>query len=175
MWWQARKASDLSRCAGLIPSNHLLKRKQREFWWSQPFMSHTCLKASQLSTIGEEEDMKIDEKFVEADEETFESEELKGEEEEYGDGSGYVIAGFRRSMRLCRRKSHNTHISCYSRCPNNCYHTVAAPYEEVVRYQRRPCDRHRLIVLLGPSGVGVNELRKQLIRSNPSLFQSPVP
>ncbi|XP_073489403.1 MAGUK p55 subfamily member 4 [Aquarana catesbeiana] len=175
MWWQARKSSDLSRCAGLIPSNHLLKRKQREFWWSQPFMSQTCLKASQLSTIGEEEDMKIDEKFVEADEETFESEELKGEEEEFGYGSGYVIAGFRRSMRLCRRKSHNTHISCYSRCPNSCYHTVAAPYEEVVRYQRRPCDRHRLIILLGPSGVGVNELRKQLIRSNPSLFQSPVP
>ncbi|XP_063811608.1 MAGUK p55 subfamily member 4-like, partial [Pseudophryne corroboree] len=25
MWWQARKASDLGRCAGLIPSNHLLK------------------------------------------------------------------------------------------------------------------------------------------------------
>ncbi|KAM5152706.1 MAGUK p55 subfamily member 4 [Mantella aurantiaca] len=176
MWWQARKASDLRRCAGLIPSNHLLKRKQREFWWSQPFMSHSCLKASQLSTIGEEEDMKIDEKFVEADEETFESEELQGEEEEYGtNGSGYVIAGFRRSMRLCRRKSHNTHLSCTSRCPNNCYHTVGAPYEEVVRYQRRPCDRHRLIVLLGPSGVGVNELRRQFICSNPSLFQSPVP
>ncbi|XP_068101199.1 MAGUK p55 subfamily member 4 isoform X3 [Hyperolius riggenbachi] len=113
MWWQARKASDLSRCAGLIPSNHLLKRKQREFWWSQPFMTHSCLKASQLSTIGEEEDMKIDEKCVEADEETFESEELKGDEE----------------------------------------------FEYV----------------LGPSGVGVNELRKQLILLNPNLFQSPVP
>ncbi|KAM3917431.1 MAGUK p55 subfamily member 4 [Leptodactylus fuscus] len=176
MWWQARKASDLSRCAGLIPSNHLLKRKQREFWWSQPFMSHSCLKASQLSTIGEEEDMKIDEKCVEADEETFESEELKGEEEEYGsDGQAYVIAGFRRSMRLCRRKSHSTQYSCYSRCPSSCYHTLAAPYEEVVRYQRRPCDRHRLIVLIGPSGVGVNELRKQIIRLNPSIFHSPVP
>ncbi|KAM4024771.1 MAGUK p55 subfamily member 4 [Anomaloglossus baeobatrachus] len=176
MWWQARKASDLSRCAGLIPSNHLLKRKQREFWWSQPFMSHTCLKASQLSTIGEEEDMRIDEKFVEADEETFESEELKGEEEEYGsDGQAYVIAGFRRSMRLCRRKSHSIQFSCYSRCPSSCYHTLAAPYEEVVRYQRRPSDRHRLIVLMGPSGVGVNELRKQLIKLNPKIFYSPVP
>ncbi|XP_073407530.1 MAGUK p55 subfamily member 4 [Dendrobates tinctorius] len=176
MWWQARKASDLSRCAGLIPSNHLLKRKQREFWWSQPFMSHTCLKASQLSTIGEEEDMRLDEKFVEADEETFESEELKGDEEDYGsDGQAYVIAGFRRSMRLCRRKSHNIQFSCYSRCPSSCYHTLAAPYEEVVRYQRRPCDRHRLIVLMGPSGVGVNELRKQLIRLNPNISYSPVP
>ncbi|XP_056391031.1 MAGUK p55 subfamily member 4 isoform X3 [Hyla sarda] len=170
MWWQARKASDLSGCAGLIPSNHLLKRKQREFWWSQPFMSHSCLKASQLSTIGEEEDMKIDEKCVEADEETFES------EEEYGsDGQPYAIAGFRRSMRLCRRKSHSTQNTCYSRCPSSCFHTLAAPYEEVVRYQRRPCDRHRLIVLIGPSGVGVNEIRKQLIRLNPNMFYSPVP
>ncbi|KAE8580284.1 hypothetical protein XENTR_v10024384 [Xenopus tropicalis] len=131
LWWQARKASDLGRCAGLIPSNHLLKRKQREFWWSQPFMSHSCIKASQ--------------------------------------------SGFRRSMRLCRRKTLINHMSCYSRCPSNCYHTVAAPYEEVVRYQRRPCDRHRLIVLLGPSGVGVNEMRKQLIDLNPSMFKSPVP
>ncbi|XP_063285917.1 MAGUK p55 subfamily member 4 [Pelobates fuscus] len=177
LWWQARKVSDLSRCAGLIPSNHLLKRKQREFWWSQPFMSQSCLKASQLSTIGEEEDMRIDEKCVEADEETFESEELKGGEEEdfCGDGQGNIIAGFRKSMRLCRRKSHNTQFSCYSRCPSTCYHTMAAPYEEVVRYQRRPSDRHRLIVLLGPSGVGVNELRRQLIGLNPSTFQSPVP
>uniref|UniRef100_H9GT64 Membrane palmitoylated protein 4 n=1 Tax=Anolis carolinensis TaxID=28377 RepID=H9GT64_ANOCA len=45
-WWQARKVSDLSACAGLIPSNHLLKRKQREFWWSQPFQPHTCLKST---------------------------------------------------------------------------------------------------------------------------------
>ncbi|XP_066433881.1 MAGUK p55 subfamily member 4 [Eleutherodactylus coqui] len=180
MWWQARKASDSSRCAGLIPSNHLLKRKQREFWWSQPFMSHSCLKASHyiddLLSLCLEEDLKIDVKCVEADEETFESEELKGEEEEYGsDGQTYVIAGFRRSMRLCRRKSHSIQFSCYSRCPSSCYHTLAAPYEEVVRYQRRPCDRHRLIVLVGPSGVGVNELRKQFIRLNPSMFHSPVP
>ncbi|OXB76848.1 UNVERIFIED_CONTAM: hypothetical protein H355_002541 [Colinus virginianus] len=46
LWWQARKVSDLSACAGLIPSNHLLKRKQREFWWSQPFQPHLCLKSS---------------------------------------------------------------------------------------------------------------------------------
>ncbi|EDL00120.1 membrane protein, palmitoylated 4 (MAGUK p55 subfamily member 4), isoform CRA_b, partial [Mus musculus] len=67
LWWQARKISDLTICAGLIPSNHLLKRKQREFWWSQPYQPHTCLKSTR------EDSMKIDEKCVEADEETFES------------------------------------------------------------------------------------------------------
>uniref|UniRef100_A0A8C5PMX4 MAGUK p55 scaffold protein 4 n=1 Tax=Leptobrachium leishanense TaxID=445787 RepID=A0A8C5PMX4_9ANUR len=123
LWWQARKVSNLSRCAGLIPSNHLLKRKQREFWWSQPFMSHSCLKP-----------------FL---------------------GDGRLISIW---FSLHQNGTVDT-----------CYHSMAAPYEEVVRYQRRLCDRHRLIVLIGPSGVGVNELRRQLIGLNPSKFQSPVP
>uniref|UniRef100_F8WBH8 MAGUK p55 scaffold protein 4 n=2 Tax=Homo sapiens TaxID=9606 RepID=F8WBH8_HUMAN len=46
LWWQARKISDPATCAGLVPSNHLLKRKQREFWWSQPYQPHTCLKST---------------------------------------------------------------------------------------------------------------------------------
>uniref|UniRef100_A0A8B9Z9V4 Membrane palmitoylated protein 4 n=1 Tax=Buteo japonicus TaxID=224669 RepID=A0A8B9Z9V4_9AVES len=146
LWWQARKVSDLSACAGLIPSNHLLKRKQREFWWSQPFQPHLCLKSSMY-------------------EETFESVLM------------YLplTAGFRRSMRLCRRKSRTNQQSCYARCPSSCYSTLAAPYEEVVRYQRHPADRNRLIILVGPAGVGVNELRRRLIASNPREFRSAIP
>ncbi|KAJ8410134.1 hypothetical protein AAFF_G00211750 [Aldrovandia affinis] len=44
LWWQARKLPSTSGCAGLIPSTTLLKRKQKEFWWSQPFHPHTCIK-----------------------------------------------------------------------------------------------------------------------------------
>ncbi|NXY57374.1 MPP4 protein, partial [Callaeas wilsoni] len=86
-----------------------------------------------------------------------------------------LAAGFRRSMRLCRRKARLNQQSCYSRCPSSCYSTLAAPYEEVVRYQRHPTDRHRLIILVGPAGVGVNELRRRLITSNPREFQSAIP
>uniref|UniRef100_A0A8C3HC62 MAGUK p55 scaffold protein 4 n=1 Tax=Chrysemys picta bellii TaxID=8478 RepID=A0A8C3HC62_CHRPI len=154
LWWQARQVSDLSACAGLIPSNHLLKRKQREFWWSQPFQPHVCLK----STICE---CKILQLPVRTGREN------------------YFLpfpAGFRRSMRLCRRKSQNSQQPCYARCPSSCYSAAAAaPYEEVVRYQRHPTDRNRLIVLVGPSGVGVNELRRRLIGMNPHHFQSAVP
>uniref|UniRef100_A0A8I5ZZC2 MAGUK p55 scaffold protein 4 n=2 Tax=Rattus norvegicus TaxID=10116 RepID=A0A8I5ZZC2_RAT len=145
LWWQARKISDLAICAGLIPSNHLLKRKQREFWWSQPYQPHTCLKST------------------------------RSKEEFVGDGQQFFIAGFRRSMRLCRRKSHFSQLHANMRCTCSCYSAVGAPYEEVVRYQRQPADKHRLIVLVGPSGVGVNELRRQLIGCNPSCFQSAVP
>ncbi|XP_036899498.1 MAGUK p55 subfamily member 4 isoform X2 [Sturnira hondurensis] len=171
LWWQARKISDPSACAGLIPSNHLLKRKQREFWWSQPYQPDTHLKSAFLTSMEEEDDMKIDEKCVEADEETFESDK----EEFVGYGQKFFIAGFRRSMRLCRRKSHLSQLRASVCCANSCSSALGATYEEVVRYQRRPSDNHRLIVLVGPSGVGVNELRRQLIELNPNHFQSAVP
>ncbi|CAO2615874.1 MAGUK p55 subfamily member 4 [Lemmus lemmus] len=145
LWWQARKISDLAICAGLIPSNQLLKRKQREFWWSQPYQPHTCLKST------------------------------RSKEEFVGNGEKFFIAGFRRSMRLCRRKSHFSRLHASTGCSCSCYGAVGAPYEEVTRYQRQPADKHRLIVLVGPSGVGVNELRRRLIGLNPSCFQSAVP
>ncbi|XP_067892011.1 MAGUK p55 subfamily member 4-like [Heterodontus francisci] len=162
LWWQAKNITTASGCAGLIPSNNLLKRKQREFWWSHSFPLHTCNKSTFLSPVEEEEDMAIAEKFVETDEETFESEELRE-------------AGFRRSMRLCRRKSKSSKLLCSARCPSSCYTSTVSPYEEVMRYQRCPTNRHRLIVLVGPSGVGVNELRRRLIETDPRLFRSPVP
>ncbi|XP_014384208.1 PREDICTED: MAGUK p55 subfamily member 4 isoform X3 [Myotis brandtii] len=172
LWWQARKVSALGTCAGLIPSSHLLKRKQREFWWSQPYQPHTHLKSPISISMEEEDDMKIDEKCVEADEETFESEELSEDKEEFvGYGQKFFIAGFRRSMRLCRRRSLLPTLCCPSSCPR----AAGAPYEEVVRHQRRPSDKHRLIVLVGPSGVGVNELRRQLIELNPGRFRTAVP
>lgn len=58
--------------------------------------------------------------------------------------------GFRRSLRLCRRRSHSTaQPSCHTRCPSNCSSALNIPYEEVVRYRRHPQDTHRLIALLG--------------------------
>ncbi|XP_045152588.1 MAGUK p55 subfamily member 4 [Echinops telfairi] len=164
LWWQARRISALSACAGLIPSLHLLTRKQREFWWSQPYSPHSCLKSARVSSMEEEDDMQIDEKCVEADKEEF-----------VYDGQMFFIAGFRRSMRLCRRKSHRSHLHPSACCSGRCPIAGHVPYEEVARYQRGPSDKHRLIVLVGPSGVGVNELRRHLIEHNPNHFQSAVP
>lgn len=44
LWWQAKKLPSTSACVGLIPSTNLLRRKQKEFWWSQPYQPHTCIK-----------------------------------------------------------------------------------------------------------------------------------
>lgn len=60
-------------------------------------------------------------------------------------------------MRLCRRKSHFSQLHANMCCTCSCYSAVGAPYEEVVRYQRQPTDKHRLIVLVGMlcSALGV--------------------
>uniref|UniRef100_A0A8C1KAD7 Membrane palmitoylated protein 4 n=1 Tax=Cyprinus carpio TaxID=7962 RepID=A0A8C1KAD7_CYPCA len=139
LWWQAVKLPSISACAGLIPSTSLLKRSQKELWWSQPYHPHTCVKTY---------------------EEAFES------------------AGFRRSLHLCRQRrgqAFGTSQFCTLRCPASCYSSLANPYEEVVRYQHHPEHPHRLIALLGPSGVGVNELRRRLIEINPKVYQGAVP
>uniref|UniRef100_A0A3Q3BBF5 MAGUK p55 scaffold protein 4 n=1 Tax=Kryptolebias marmoratus TaxID=37003 RepID=A0A3Q3BBF5_KRYMA len=130
LWWQAKKLPCGLACAGLIPSANLLRRKQRESWWSQPYQPHACVQTP----------------------------------------------GFRRSVRLCRRRSHGpAQPTCHARCPSSCYNSLNTPYEEVVRYQRHPENAHRLIALLGPSGVGVNELRRRLIEMNPNIFQGAIP
>ncbi|XP_054636530.1 MAGUK p55 subfamily member 4 isoform X2 [Dunckerocampus dactyliophorus] len=174
LWWQARKLPSSAACAGLIPSSNLLKRKQRDALWS--YQLHACIHT--LSTVEEEEDlMAIDEKCVEADEEAFESEELRDEGDDLSSNFvGVYLAGFRHSLRLCRRRSHSAGLtSCPARCPNSCTSAPICAYEEVVRYQRGAHDAHRLVALLGPSGVGVNELRRGLIEMNPNTFQGAVP
>ncbi|XP_068612718.1 MAGUK p55 subfamily member 4 [Brachionichthys hirsutus] len=169
LWWQARKLASNEACAGLIPSTNLLTRKQREFWWSQPYHPHACIRT--LRTVEEEEDLvAIEEKCVEADEDAFESEELR-EEEDHFSTAGIYLAGFRRSLRLCRRRSLGaTQPPCHTRCRSS----HDGPYEEVVRYHRQPEDAHRLVALLGPSGVGVNELRRRLIEMKPNIFQGAI-
>ncbi|KAM7406790.1 hypothetical protein PAMA_002825 [Pampus argenteus] len=87
---------------------------------------------------------------------------------------GLYLAGFRRSFRLWRRSSYRRRRQSCTSC-STCRNALTSPYEEVALYQRPPQENHRLIILVGASGVGVNELRKRLIKLNPSTFQGPLP
>lgn len=48
-------------------------------------------------------------------------------------------------------------------------------YEEVVPYRRQRGDKHRLVVLVGPTGVGLSELKKKLLISDPQHFSVTIP
>ncbi|XP_070296971.1 MAGUK p55 subfamily member 4-like [Salvelinus sp. IW2-2015] len=81
--------------------------------------------------------------------------EVYSEEAEEGTRTmdGIYIPGFRLSFRLWRRMTHRKRRQSCSCSPNTS--ALSSPYEEVVSYQRRPDDPHRLIILVGPSGVGL--------------------
>uniref|UniRef100_A0A3P8UAE8 Membrane protein, palmitoylated 7b (MAGUK p55 subfamily member 7) n=1 Tax=Amphiprion percula TaxID=161767 RepID=A0A3P8UAE8_AMPPE len=77
-------------------------------------------------------------------------------------------AGLRRSFRLGRKASWATEAARFRRWSTGVHGSICPPtYIEVMRYHREPKDRHRLVVLVGPSGVGVNELKRSLPSSSP--------
>ncbi|XP_051258706.1 MAGUK p55 subfamily member 4-like isoform X2 [Dicentrarchus labrax] len=163
-WWQARKLPCTVSCAGLIPSASMLKGKQREQWWCQPLQVHTCIRPL---TLAHNEDDR-----TEVQRSVSELEEPHFDEDDCDVSDGIYLAGFRRSFRLWRSYRRRRQ-SCTSCSPNSS--ALSTPYEEVALYQRPPQENHRLIILIGASGVGVTELRKRLIKLNPSSYQGPVP
>ncbi|XP_072110003.1 MAGUK p55 subfamily member 7 isoform X2 [Mobula birostris] len=95
---------------------------------------------------------------------------------EYGDlFSGLYIAGLRRSFRLSR-KDRKTNKSMYECKRSEQYDTADVPtYEEVVSYQHQPNEKYRLVVLVGPSGVGLNELKRKLLICDSQHYGVTVP
>ncbi|XP_030629885.1 MAGUK p55 subfamily member 7 [Chanos chanos] len=84
-------------------------------------------------------------------------------------------SGFRRSFRLSRRNK-KTNKSMYECKKSEQYDTADVPtYEEVAAYRRPQDAKHRLVVLVGPTGVGLNELKRKLLISDPQHFGVTVP
>uniref|UniRef100_A0A8D0A0Q1 Membrane protein, palmitoylated 7b (MAGUK p55 subfamily member 7) n=1 Tax=Sander lucioperca TaxID=283035 RepID=A0A8D0A0Q1_SANLU len=85
-------------------------------------------------------------------------------------------AGLRRSFRLGRKSSLAGEAAQSGRWSTGVHGSVCPPtYIEVIPYHRDPKDRHRLVVLVGPSGVGVTELKRRLLISNPDHYGVTVP
>uniref|UniRef100_A0A4W3H5P5 MAGUK p55 scaffold protein 7a n=1 Tax=Callorhinchus milii TaxID=7868 RepID=A0A4W3H5P5_CALMI len=56
------------------------------------------------------------------------------------------------------------------------YDTADVPtYEEVVFYQRQPSEKYRLVVFVGPPGVGLNELKRKLLISSSQHYGVTIP
>ncbi|XP_009304860.2 MAGUK p55 subfamily member 7 isoform X4 [Danio rerio] len=85
------------------------------------------------------------------------------------------FSGLRRSFRLSRRDK-KTNKSMYECKKSEQYDTADVPtYEEVTTYRRKHGDRHRLVVLVGPTGVGLNELKRKLLISDTQHFSVTIP
>ncbi|XP_056453218.1 MAGUK p55 subfamily member 7-like [Gadus chalcogrammus] len=144
-WWQARHHGDHDSWAGLIPSEQL---HQRRLALQQPqaLFPSGCLQPPE----DDEEDV------------------------DYGAISGVRVAGQRRSFRLGRRGGHGTDPR-RRRAAGLEGLTRAPAYLEVVPFRRGPKDRPRLVLLVGSPGVGVSELQRRLLVSDPEQYGVTVP
>uniref|UniRef100_G3P4T0 MAGUK p55 scaffold protein 3a n=1 Tax=Gasterosteus aculeatus aculeatus TaxID=481459 RepID=G3P4T0_GASAC len=84
--------------------------------------------------------------------------------------NGQYIAGLRRSFRLSRKDRQGS--SGEGSDPGDSDYLT---YEEVTRYQQRPNERPRLVVLIGSLGARINELKQRVIAENPHRFAVAVP
>ncbi|MBN3311152.1 MPP7 protein, partial [Amia calva] len=84
-------------------------------------------------------------------------------------------SGLRRSFRLSRR-DRKTNKSMYESKKSELYDMADVPtYEEVTTYRRQHGEKYRLVVLVGPTGVGLNELKRKLLISDPQHYSVTVP
>ncbi|XP_023277602.1 MAGUK p55 subfamily member 7-like [Seriola lalandi dorsalis] len=85
-------------------------------------------------------------------------------------------SGLRRSFRLGRKSSRAREAARSRRWSAGVHGSLRPPtYIEVIPYRRDSKDRPRLVVLVGPSGVGVNELKRRLLISDPDRYGVTVP
>uniref|UniRef100_A0A8C2FRH7 Membrane protein, palmitoylated 3a (MAGUK p55 subfamily member 3) n=1 Tax=Cyprinus carpio TaxID=7962 RepID=A0A8C2FRH7_CYPCA len=81
-------------------------------------------------------------------------------------------AGLRRSFRLSRKDRRDSSGEASVSDQND---TEFLTYEEVTRYQQKPNERPRLVVLIGSLGARINELKQKVIAENPHRYAVAVP
>ncbi|XP_041659539.1 MAGUK p55 subfamily member 7-like [Cheilinus undulatus] len=149
-WWQACHLGESSTRAGLIPSQQLHERRVA---LQRP---KALFKPQRVKPPGDEE--------------------TKPEDVDYRAITGIHIAGLRRSFRLGRKSTWAKEAARSRRWSAVVHSTFTTPtYIEVIPHYRDPTDRHRLVLLVGPSGVGVSELKRRLLISDPDHYGITVP
>ncbi|XP_031427162.1 MAGUK p55 subfamily member 3 isoform X3 [Clupea harengus] len=151
-WWQAKKVGDSSLRAGLVPSKQFQERR-----------------LAYRVKIGTLQNPKSPKKPV------LECTDDQGCDKEDCDCEGYFngqyIAGLRRSFRLSRKDRQGSSGDANTSDSDPDFVT----YEEVTRYQHRPNERPRLVVLIGSLGARINELKQRVIAENPHRYAVAVP
>ncbi|XP_015248500.1 PREDICTED: MAGUK p55 subfamily member 3 isoform X8 [Cyprinodon variegatus] len=153
-WWQAKRVGDSTLRAGLIPSKQFQERL---------YAAHPSRRLAYRMKMGTLPNPKSPKKPA-----------SEGCDKEDCDCEGYFngqyIAGLRRSFRLSRKDRQGSSGEC-----SELGETDFLTYEEVTRYQQRPNERPRLVVLIGSLGARINELKQRVIAENPHRYAVAVP
>uniref|UniRef100_A0AAY4CLD5 MAGUK p55 scaffold protein 3 n=1 Tax=Denticeps clupeoides TaxID=299321 RepID=A0AAY4CLD5_9TELE len=153
-WWQAKRVADGNLRAGLIPSKHFQERAPSFIMPMLPVPAALHPPAPPLSSS------------LSSSPCLFPTEDCDCE----GYFNGQYIAGLRRSFRLSRKDRQGSS----GEAPDS-GDPEFLTYEEVSRYQQRPSERPRLVVLIGSLGARINELKQKVIAENPYRYAVAVP
>uniref|UniRef100_A0A4W5N5J9 MAGUK p55 scaffold protein 3 n=1 Tax=Hucho hucho TaxID=62062 RepID=A0A4W5N5J9_9TELE len=156
-WWQAKRVGDSNLRAGLIPS--------KLFQESPPSPLCTPLPTPLILPQGYLPSAHPRTPLLPA---CLPTEDCDCE----GYFNGQYIAGLRRSFRLSRKDRSGSLGGGATSDPTD---PDFATYEEVTRYQHRPNERPRLVVMIGSLGARINELKQKVIAENPRRYAVAVP
>ncbi|XP_055721789.1 MAGUK p55 subfamily member 7-like [Salvelinus fontinalis] len=145
-WWQACRHGDSNSRAGLIPSRQL---QERRVALQRPKALFKPQRVPKKVTVVEDAD--------------------------YGAITGIHIAGLRRSFRLGRRGGRSGSVESKRKSQEMGGATQTPTYLEVAPYCRDPKEGRRLVLLVGPSGVGLSEMKRRLLLSDPDHYGVTVP
>ncbi|KAL2101220.1 hypothetical protein ACEWY4_002981 [Coilia grayii] len=148
-WWQAKKVGESSLRAGLVPSKQFQERR--------------LAYRMKMGTLHNPKSPKKPVYEQGCDKEDCDCE---------GYFNGQYIAGLRRSFRLSRKDRQGSSGDANASDNSD---TEFFTYEEVIRYQHRPHERPRLVVLIGSLGARINELKQRVIAENPHHYAVAVP
>ncbi|KAF6720977.1 MAGUK p55 subfamily member 3 [Oryzias melastigma] len=146
-WWQAKRVGDSNLRAGLVPSKQFQERR--------------LAYRMKMGTLPNPKSPKKP-----ASEQGCDKEDCDCE----GYFNGQYIAGLRRSFRLSRKDRQGSSADGLDSGDPE-----FLTYEEVTRYQQRPNERPRLVVLIGSLGARINELKQRVIAENPHRYAVAVP
>ncbi|XP_077350611.1 MAGUK p55 subfamily member 3 isoform X3 [Festucalex cinctus] len=146
-WWQAKRVGDSNLRAGLIPSKHFQERRLAYRMKVGTLPNPKSPKTPSFDQACDKDDCDCEGYF-----------------------NGQYIAGLRRSFRLSRKDRQGS--SSDGSDPGD---SDFLTYEEVTRYQQRPNERPRLVVLIGSLGARINELKQRVIAENPHHYAVAVP
>ncbi|XP_051994599.1 MAGUK p55 subfamily member 3 isoform X1 [Xyrauchen texanus] len=170
-WWQAKRVGDSNLRAGLIPSKLF---QERRFAYRNKMGSLPNPKSTKTAVYDQgcdKEDCDCEGYF---NGQYIVSSKCNAVVPSCGQvfSWDFYSAGLRRSFRLSRKDRRGSTGEVNVSDQNE---TEFLTYEEVTRYQQRPNERPRLVVLIGSLGARINELKQKVIADNPHRYAVAVP